>query len=196
MFQALADGRMKAIWIVTTNPMVSLPDLNMVEKGLQNAKFVVVQDISNRSDTVKYADVVLPAAAWAEKDSVFTNSERRITLLPKIVDAPGEALDDTEIIKRFAQKMGFGEPFNYLNNSEIYDEHVRSTKGTNIDISGISYQYLKENRSFQWGRKGGTEKGEMEEGEKPVSVNPSSIRPSSMPCQTKISLNQLMKIFH
>jgi ferredoxin-nitrate reductase len=150
MFQALADGRMKAIWIVTTNPMVSLPDLNMVEKGLQNAKFVVVQDISNRSDTVKYADVVLPAAAWAEKDSVFTNSERRITLLPKVIDAPGEALDDTEIIKRFAEKMGFGESFNYLNNSEIYDEHVLSTKGTNIDISGVSYEYLKENRSIQW----------------------------------------------
>jgi ferredoxin-nitrate reductase len=110
-----------------------------------------VQDISNRSDTVKYADVVLPAAAWAEKDSVFTNSERRITLLPKVVDAPGEALDDTEIIKRFAEKMGFGESFNYLNNSEIYDEHVLSTKGTNIDISGISYQYLRENRSHQWG---------------------------------------------
>jgi ferredoxin-nitrate reductase len=151
MFQALADGRMKAIWIVTTNPMVSLPDLNMVEKGLQNAKFVVVQDISNRSDTVKYADVVLPAAAWAEKDSVFTNSERRITLLPKVIDAPEEALDDTEIIKRFAEKMGFGESFNYLTNSEIYDEHVLSTKGTNIDISGVSYEYLKENRSHQWG---------------------------------------------
>ncbi|MDZ7899948.1 MAG: molybdopterin-dependent oxidoreductase [Arcicella sp.] len=152
MFQALADGRMKAIWIVTTNPMVSLPDLNMVEKGLQNAKFVVVQDISNRSDTVKYADVVLPAAAWAEKDSVFTNSERRITLLPKIIDAPGEALDDTEIIKRFAHKMGFADSFNYLNNSEIYDEHVKSTKGTNIDISGIGYEYLRENRSHQWGK--------------------------------------------
>ena len=150
MFQALADGRMKAIWIVTTNPMVSLPDLNMVEKGLQNAKFVVVQDISNRSDTVKYADVVLPAAAWAEKDSVFTNSERRIALLPKIVDAPGEALDDTEIIIKFAQKMGFADSFNYLNNSEIYDEHVRSTKGTNIDITGLSYDVLKEKRSVQW----------------------------------------------
>lgn len=164
MFQALADGRMKAIWIVTTNPMVSLPDLNAVEKGLQNAKFVVVQDISNRSDTVKYADVVLPAAAWAEKDSVFTNSERRITLLPKIVDAPGEALDDTEIIKRFADKMGFGKSFNYLNNSEIYDEHVRSTKGTNIDISGLNYEYLKENRSFQWGFAEGKVKGRRDTG--------------------------------
>ena len=182
MFQALADGRMKAIWIVTTNPMVSLPDLNMVEKGLQNAKFVVVQDISNRSDTVKYADVVLPAAAWAEKDSVFTNSERRITLLPKVIDAPGEALDDTVIIKRFAEKMGFGESFNYLNNSEIYDEHVLSTKGTNIDISGLNYDYLRENRSHQWGGKGGKEKGEMEEGEvmKSSPFLPSSISPVSV----------------
>jgi ferredoxin-nitrate reductase len=182
MFQALADGRMKAIWIVTTNPMVSLPDLNMVEKGLQNAKFVVVQDISNRSDTVKYADVVLPAAAWAEKDSVFTNSERRITLLPKVIDAPGEALDDTEIIKRFAEKMGFAESFNYLNNSEIYDEHVLSTKGTNIDISGVNYEYLKENRSFQWGSKGVKEEGEREEeeGMKSLSRLPSSISPVSV----------------
>jgi ferredoxin-nitrate reductase len=181
MFQALADGRMKAIWIVTTNPMVSLPDINMVEKGLQNAKFVVVQDISNRSDTVKYADVVLPAAAWAEKDSVFTNSERRITLLPKVVDAPGEALDDTEIIKRFAEKMGFATSFNYLTNSEIYDEHVLSTKGTNIDISGLNYEYLRENRSHQWGHKGEKKTGEMEEWAKSVSVHPSSLPPVSFP---------------
>ena len=174
MFQALADGRMKAIWIITTNPMVSLPDINMVEKGLQNAKFVVIQDISNRSDTVKYADVVLPAAAWAEKDSVFTNSERRITLLPKVVNAPGEALDDTEIIRRFAEKMGFGKSFNYLNNSKIYDEHVLSTKGTNIDISGLSYEYLRANRSHQWGRKGEKNTGETEEGTKSVSVSPVS----------------------
>ena len=150
MFQALADGRMKAIWIVCTNPMVSMPDSNAVEQGLKNAKYVVVQDISHRSDTVKYADVVLPAASWAEKESVFTNSERRITFLPKIVNAPGEAMDDTQIIIKFAQKMGFGNAFAYQNNSEIYDEHCRSTTGTNIDISGLSYDILQEKRSVQW----------------------------------------------
>ncbi len=150
MFEALADGRMKAIWIVCTNPMVSLPDSNAVEKGLLNAKFVVVQDVSNRSDTVKYADVVLPAAAWAEKNAVFTNSERRITLLPKVLDPPGEALDDTEIINRFARKMGFGEAFAYQDNGEIYAEHCRSTAGTNIDISGLSYEVLQQKRSVQW----------------------------------------------
>jgi ferredoxin-nitrate reductase len=150
MFDALADGRMKAIWIVCTNPMVSLPDLNKVEKGLQNAKFVVVQDISNRSDTLKYADVVLPAAGWLEKEGTMTNSERRITYLPKMIDAPGEALPDSEIIIRFAQKMGFGKAFNYKNDSEIYDEHMRTTIGTNINIEGLNYEILKEKRSVQW----------------------------------------------
>lgn len=150
MFDALADGRMKAIWIVCTNPMVSLPDLHKVEKGLQNAKFVVVQDISNRSDTLKYADVVLPAAGWLEKEGTMTNSERRITYLPKLLDPPGEALPDTEIIIHFAQKMGFGESFNYANDAEIYDEHVKTTIGTNITIEGMNYEILKEKRSVQW----------------------------------------------
>ncbi|MGX7688663.1 molybdopterin-dependent oxidoreductase [Flectobacillus roseus] len=150
MFEALADGRMKAIWIVCTNPMVSLPNINAVEKGLQNAKYVVVQDISNRSDTVKYADVVLPAASWAEKNSVFTNSERRITFLPKLINAPGEAKDDTQIIVEFAQKMGFEKAFDYQNTAEVYAEHCRSTIGTNIDISGLSYEVLQQKRSVQW----------------------------------------------
>lgn len=150
MFEALADGRMKAIWVVCTNPLVSLPDVTLVEKALEKAKFVVVQDISNRSDTIKYADVVLPAAAWLEKEGTMTNSERRITHLPKVLDAPGEAKSDTEIINLFANKMGFGEAFNYTSLSEVYDEHCRSTKGTNIDISGLNYEILKENRSIQW----------------------------------------------
>lgn len=150
MFDALADGRMKAIWIVCTNPLVSLPDIKRVEKGLENARFVVVQDISRRSDTLAYADVVLPAAGWLEKEGTMTNSERRITYLPKMLDAPGEALPDTEIINRFAEKMGFGEFFNYNSSSEVYDEHSKSTKGTNIDITALNYEILKEKRSVQW----------------------------------------------
>ncbi|MES2794608.1 MAG: molybdopterin-dependent oxidoreductase [Bacteroidota bacterium] len=150
MFDALADGRMKAIWVVCTNPLVSLPDLKLVEKGLNNAKFVVVQDISNRSDTLKYADVVLPAAGWLEKEGTMTNSERRITYLPKMVEAPGEALADTDIIIKFAKKMGFEKAFDYENTAAVYDEHVRSTKGTNINISGLNYDILQEKGSVQW----------------------------------------------
>ncbi len=149
MFEALADGRMKALWIVCTNPMVSLPDVRMAELALKNAKFVVVQDVSNRSDTIKFADVVLPAAAWAEKEGTMTNAERRISHLNKIIKAPAEALPDTEIITRFAQKMGWHKQFDYQSPSDIYDEYAQTTKGTNIDVSGVSYELLKE-KTVRW----------------------------------------------
>jgi ferredoxin-nitrate reductase len=149
MFEALNDGRLKAIWIIGTNPLVSLPDVRMAEEGLKKARFVVVQDISNKPETIKYADVVLPAAAWAEKEGTMTNAERRITYLSKIVDAPGEALADAEIICRFAKKMGY-QRFDYNDASEIYAEHCRTTEGTNIDITGLSYEVLREKRSVQY----------------------------------------------
>jgi ferredoxin-nitrate reductase len=149
MFEALNDGRLKAIWIMGTNPLVSLPDARMVEEGLKKAKFVVVQECSSKPETLKYADVVLPAATWAEKEGTMTNAERRIALLSKIVDAPGESLPDAEILCRFANKMGFNG-FDFENFSEIYAEHCRLTKDTNIDISGLSYDILREKRSAQW----------------------------------------------
>jgi ferredoxin-nitrate reductase len=150
MFDALANGKLKAIWIINTNPLVSMPDVNMAEKALRNAKFVVVQDISNRADTVAFADVVLPAAAWLEKEGTMTNAERRITHLPKALDAPGEALPDAEIIWRFAEKMGFGDSFKYENASQVYDEYARITAGTTIDVTGVNYDLLKAARSIQW----------------------------------------------
>jgi ferredoxin-nitrate reductase len=149
MFTALNDGRLKAIWIMCTNPLVSLPDARLAEAALQKAKFVVVQEISSRPETLQYADVVLPAASWTEKEGTMTNAERRISYLNKVVDAPGEALPDAEIICRFAQKMGYSG-FDYTSPSEIYDEHCRLTTGTNIDVSGLSYALLKEKRSVQW----------------------------------------------
>ena len=149
MFEALDSGKMKAIWIVCTNPSVSMPNAELVDLALKKAKFVIVQDISSKSDTVKYADLVLPAAGWLEKEGTMTNSERRVSYLPKIVDAPGEALADNDIIIRFAQKMGY-DGFEYGSFEEIYEEHCRLTKGTNIDISGLTYRKLKEMGSVQW----------------------------------------------
>ncbi len=150
MFEALRDGRMKAVWIVTTNPMVSLPNSKLVEEALQNAKFVVVQDISNRADTVAYADLVLPAAMWGEKSGTMTNSERRISYLNKFAEPPGEARPDADIIIDFARRMGFGKAFAFENAAQIYDEHVRLTQGTNIDVSGLSHERLLNEGSFQW----------------------------------------------
>lgn len=155
MFEALAndqsgDASLKAIWIINTNPMVSMPDVNAIEKALTTARFVVVQDVSSRADTVAFADVVLPAAAWLEKEGTMTNAERRISYLPKVLDAPGEALPDAEIIWRFAEKMGFGESFHYASAADVYREYTRLTAGTNVDVTGVSYELLKKHRTIQW----------------------------------------------
>ncbi|WP_121356608.1 nitrate reductase [Flavisolibacter nicotianae] len=149
MFDALHDGRLKAIWIIGTNPLVSLPDVRKAEAALQKAKFIVVQDVSNKPETMAYADVVFPAAAWAEKEGTMTNAERRITHLSRIVEAPGEALPDAEILCRFAKKMGFAG-FDFESPSGIYAEHCALTKGTSLDISGLHYDALKKRRSVQW----------------------------------------------
>lgn len=149
MFEALNDGRLKAIWILCTNPVTSLPNSRLVEEGLKKAKFVVVQEISNKPETIPYADVILPAAAWAEKEGTMTNSERRISYLNKIIEPPGEALPDAEIICRFAQKMGY-KGFDFAGPAEIYAEHAKLTAKTNIDISGLSYEILKELETVQW----------------------------------------------
>lgn len=149
MFEALNDGRLKAIWIMCTNPLTSLPDVRVAEAALKKAKFVVVQEISNKPETLQYADVILPTAAWAEKEGTMTNAERRISYLQKIIDAPGEALPDAEIICRFAKKMGY-HGFDFANVADIYAEHCKLTEGTNVDISGLSHDVLKEKRSVQW----------------------------------------------
>lgn len=149
MFEALGDGRLKAIWIVCTNPLVSLPNVKVAEAALKKAKYVVVQDISNRSDTVKFADVILPAAGWGEKAGTMTNSERRITYLNKIVEPPGDALPDTEIICRFAKAMGYDQ-FNYAELNDVYKEHAALTSGTNIDITGLDHSIIIEKKSVQW----------------------------------------------
>ncbi|MDB5135792.1 MAG: molybdopterin-dependent oxidoreductase [Mucilaginibacter sp.] len=149
MFEALNDGRLKAIWILCTNPLTSLPNVRLAEEALKKAKFVVVQEISNKPESLAFADVILPAAAWAEKEGTMTNSERRISYLNKIVDAPGEAIPDAEIICRFAQKMGY-KGFDFKDPAAIFDEHVKLTAKTNMDISGLNYDILKEKGTVQW----------------------------------------------
>lgn len=149
MFDALNEGKLKAIWILCTNPLISLPDVRKAEEGLKKAKFVVVQDVNNNVETLQYADVVLPAAAWAEKEGTMTNAGRYISHLSKVTEAPGEALPDAEIICRFAKKMGF-TGFDYESSADIYAEHAALTKGTTIDISNLNYEILKNKRSVQW----------------------------------------------
>ncbi|PJZ69478.1 NAD(P)H-nitrite reductase [Leptospira perolatii] len=150
MFENLYSGKMKAIWIICTNPTVSLPDARMVEAGLRSAEFVVVQDISSSSSAIQFADLVLPAAGWAEKQGTMTSSDRSITHLPKILEPPGEAKPDVWIIRDFAKYMGFSPNFDYMDEEEIFLEHGRLTSGTRMDIGGLDYAEINKNRSVQW----------------------------------------------
>ena len=149
MFDALESGRMKAVWVICTNPAVSLPRGGRTDRALRKARFVVVQDISRRSDTADYADVLLPAAGWLEKAGTMTNSERRVSYLEPLVEPPGEARPDADILCDFARRMGYAG-FDFRDVSEVYDEYARMTVGTNIDVSGLSHRRLRDEGTFQW----------------------------------------------
>ena len=111
MFQAVADGRIKALWIMATNPVDSMPDADAVEAAIKACPFVVVSDVLAKTDTVRHAHVRLPAAAWGEKDGSVTNSERRISRQRAFLATPGEARADWWIVAEVAKRMGFDEAF-------------------------------------------------------------------------------------
>ena len=124
MFEAAAEGKIKFIWIMATNPAVSLPDTGAVRTALQNCDFVVVSDCTADTDTAQLADLVLPAAAWGEKDGTVTNSERVISRQRKFTQAAGESRPDWWMITEVARRMGFGEAFNYQGPADIFREHA------------------------------------------------------------------------
>jgi assimilatory nitrate reductase catalytic subunit len=124
MFRAVADGRVKAIWIMATNPVDSMPDASGVEEALAACPFVVVSDTAAMTDTLRFAHVALPAAAWGEKDGTVTNSERRISRQRAFLPLPGEARPDWRIICDVAARMGFAEAFFHLSPAAIFAEHA------------------------------------------------------------------------
>jgi ferredoxin-nitrate reductase len=149
MVEALTDGRLKAVWVTCTNPAVSLPDQSRAAEAFGRAELVVVQEISERADTLDWADVVLPAATWAEKSGTMTNSERRVSRLEALVPPPGEALADVEILHRLAQAMGWGDQF--PSDPEIlWKEHAALTRGTRIDQSGLDPARWAPGTTYQW----------------------------------------------
>jgi predicted molibdopterin-dependent oxidoreductase YjgC len=150
IFEGLARGEVRAVWIIGTNPAASLPETDVVEKALRQADLVVVQDAYHPTETTRFADVLLPAAQWPEKDGVMTNSERRLTYLPKLVDPPGEALPDAVILTRFASEMGWKESFPYASAAEIFDEFAALTAGTPCDYSGVTHARLLVEGPLQW----------------------------------------------
>jgi predicted molibdopterin-dependent oxidoreductase YjgC len=126
-----------------------MPDLDLVEKGLRQAELVVVQDAYHPTDTTRFADVVVPATQWPEKEGVMTNSERTLTYLPRLVDPPEEALPDWQILTWFARELGFAEAFSFTCAEEVFEEFKRFTTGQLMDISGVSYARLMQG-PVQW----------------------------------------------
>ena len=124
MFSALERGDIRFIWIMGTNPAVSMPDGNKVREALDKCEHVIVSDCMSGTDTGAYADILLPAAPWSEKDGTVTNSERRVSRQRAIFPLAGLARPDWWIVSRVAQKLGFQEFFNYQKPVEIFREHA------------------------------------------------------------------------
>jgi len=158
MFEAAADGEIKALWIACTNPAQSMPNQSTVRRALERAEFVVVQEAFATAETCDFADLLLPATTWGEKEGTVTNSERRITRVHAAVPAPGQARHDWHIVvdlaKRLAQEPGValhkeGLHMAYTSPEEIWVEHRESTRGRDLDITGLSYAHLDQTPE-QW----------------------------------------------
>jgi len=134
MFEAVLSGKIKAIWVMATNPVVSLPNASRVREALEACPFVVVSDCMAETDTAKYAHVRLPALAWGEKDGTVTNSERRISRQRRLFAPPGEARADWRIIADVATAMGFADGFGWRMPVQVFREWARLTAYENPQL--------------------------------------------------------------
>ena len=143
LFDAIDQGRIKAVWIIATNPVVSLPDADKVKRALSRCELVIVSDVIEKTDTTAFAHVLLPALGWGEKDGTVTNSERCISRQRPFVEPLGEARADWWMLSQVARRWGYAEQFAYRNAAEIFDEHARLSGWRNdgrryFDISGLA----------------------------------------------------------
>ncbi|MGY5798550.1 nitrate reductase [Rheinheimera faecalis] len=158
LFTAVERGDVKAIWIMATNPVVSMPEADRVKAALQACPLVIVSDIVSHTDTIACADIVLPATGWSEKDGTVTNSERRISRQRALLPAPGLARHDWQIICDVAAAMGFAEHFNYSGPADIFAEHAALSAYKNsgqraFDLSGLmqlTVQQYQDLAPVQW----------------------------------------------
>jgi len=142
LFEAIHAGRVKAVWIMATNPVVSLPDADRVREALQRCELVVVSDVTADTETARLAHVLLPAQAWGERDGTVTNSERTISRVRRFLKEPGEARPDWWAVCEVARRMGYAEAFAFDSARQIFDEHARLSAFENagaraFDLSGL-----------------------------------------------------------
>lgn len=157
MFEAIRAGEIKAVWIACTNPAQSMPDATRVAEALRKAQCVVVQDAFRHTDTTAFADLLLPATTWGEKEGTVTNSERRISRVRAAVAAPGAARHDWQIAAEFARRLGralgrIDAPalFDYGTPEQVFAEHRETTRGRDLDITGLSYALIESRGPQQW----------------------------------------------
>ncbi|MEZ5686373.1 MAG: molybdopterin-dependent oxidoreductase [Paracoccaceae bacterium] len=143
MFRAVGEGRIKALWIIHTNPAVSMPDADAVRAAIAGCDFVVVSDITGETDTARLADVLLPASAWAEKEGTVTNSDRTISRQRAALPVPAQARADWDILADVGRRMGWTSAFDFQSTAEIFREYaalsgIAGALGRDFDISGLA----------------------------------------------------------
>jgi len=192
LFNAVAEGKIKALWIMGTNPVVSMPNSAQVAQALKRCDFVVVSDVMEKTDTTKFAHVLLPAQGWGEKNGTVTNSERRISRQRNFISPHGDARADWKIIADVAIAMGF-DGFNYSDSSEIFGEHVALTQVENngtrlLDLenwSGADYNNLA---PVQWGGAQPFADGKFQTSDGRAHFVATKFTPANFP-QTQFTLN-------
>ena len=166
MFEAAADGRIKALWIACTNPAQSMPDQTLVRRALRNAEFVIVQEAFATAASCDHADLLLPAASWGEKEGSVTNSERRISRVRAAIAPAGQARPDWIIARDIGRKLEArlrpDKPslFDFETPEQVWLEHRESTRGRDLDITGLSYQLLDGLGPQQWPMPEGSSEGQ------------------------------------
>jgi assimilatory nitrate reductase catalytic subunit len=155
LFQAVHDGHIKALWIMATNPAVSMPNSNFIAEALKTCPFVVVSDVTANTETAQYAHVLLPAQGWGEKDGTVTNSERRISRQRRFAKPAGDARADWRIMTDVAKAMSY-VGFDYTSPAEIFAEHVELTSVANdgkrtLDLTDLSAKDYETLSPQQWG---------------------------------------------
>jgi len=158
LFDAIARGEVKAVWIMGTNPAVSLPDSHAVCQALAGCPLVIVSEVMNDTDTGRFAHIRFPALGWGEKDGTVTNSERRISRQRAFLPAPGEAKPDWWIVAQVAKQLGYGDAFAWQHPHEIFCEHAALTafendgaRALNLhDLAALTREEWQQLEPYQW----------------------------------------------
>lgn len=153
IIEAAVQGRIKGLWFVATNPAVSFPNYNLLEYALRSVEFLVVQDGFFPTPTTEFADLVLPAAIWGEKEGTYTNSERRVSKVNPVVSPPGEARSDFDIFLDIASRLGVKDELypGWKSTHDAFLEWQRVSAGRMCDYSGFSWQDIEDANGLQWG---------------------------------------------